>query len=390
VATSADAIHASVERRDAVRVAFHIDQLWFAAPGGIGTYVRELLRALPGAGADLVPFRVAGLGGAPTGAPIGGPVLAPVEVPGSIRRLYPSWDLLARPSLPASLRGCEVVHATNHAAIPPAGDRALVVTVHDLAFDHVPETFPSDWRWLYRLGVRAAARRATSILTPSEATAADLMARYGVDAERIRVTPLASSLPSAASDVEDVLARLGIPRPYIVCPATLEARKNQAVLIRAYRQVAPELPHALVLAGPDGWRSGDVDAELARPGPGTILRTGPLHGADLDAVIRGAGLLAYPSRYEGFGLPIVEAMQRGVPVVTSTTPACAETAGDAAELVDPDDAGGLADAMMRILTDEIHRAALIERGLGRARRFDWETTARATLDAYREAAERRA
>jgi glycosyltransferase involved in cell wall biosynthesis len=364
---------------ETVRVAFHTDQLWFAAPGGIGTYVRELLRTLPTLEdpPTLVGFQASGHAIPQMEIPI-------VEVPGSIRRTYPSWALVGRPPLPPELRDVDVVHATNPAAVPPVGaGQALVVTVHDLAFDVYPQTFPPTWRRLYRAGARAAARRAAMILTPSTATATDLQEHYHVAAERIRVTPLASSLPRGDLDVAAVLDRLGIPRPYLLCPATLEARKNQTRLVRAYRQVAPEVPHALVLAGPDGWRTDALEDQLRTEGPGTVLRTGLLRGDDLDAVIRGADAVAYPSLYEGFGLPIVEAMQRGVPVVTSTAPACVETAGGAAIVVDPEDVGGLADAVATVLTDAEVRDSLISRGRERAEGFSWEATARATLDAYR-------
>lgn len=368
-----------------MKAAFHIDQLWFWAPGGIGTYVQELLAALPAADPtlELAPFHSRWRRPA-RGSTVFGPSV--VEVPGSIRTLYPRWDLTGRPALPAALGACDVIHATNHAAVPPAArGQALVVTVHDLAFDVFPQTFPRDWRWLYRRGVRAAARRADVVIAPSRATAADLQDRYGVDPGRIRVTPLASSLPATTTDVDEILGRLGLSRPYIVCPATLEARKNQVRLVRAYRQVAPEIPHALVLAGPAGWRSGELDAELERGGAGSVRLTGFLQGTELDAVLRGADLVAYPSLYEGFGLPIVEAMSRGVPVVTSTTPACAETAGDAALLVDPEDVGGMADALARVLTDRELYATLVAKGRARTAGFSWERTARATLDAYRDA-----
>ena len=368
-----------------MKVGFHVDQMWFSAPGGIGTYVRELLAALPSADPtlELTPFHARWGRPARSSAALGPSV---VEVPGSIRTLYPRWALTGRPPLPAALGGCDVLHATNHAAVPPAARRqALVVTVHDLAFDAFPQTFPRDWRWLYRRGVHAAARRADVVLAPSRATADDLEDRYGVDPGRIRVTPLASSLPATTTDVDEVLGRLGLARPYVLCPATLEARKNQARLVRAYRQVAPEVPHSLVLAGPAGWRSGELDAELERGGGGSVRLTGFLQGAELDAVLRGADLVAYPSLYEGFGLPIVEAMCRGVPVVTSTTPACAETAGDAALLVDPEDVGGIADALARVLTDRELHVSLAAKGRARAAGFSWERTARATLDAYRDA-----
>jgi glycosyltransferase involved in cell wall biosynthesis len=360
-----------------VKVAFHTDQLWFSAPGGIATYVRELssaLRALEG-GPELVTFQV----GAGDGS-------ADEVITGSIRSLYPLWDLTGHPALPPPLYACDVVHATNHAAIPPAaGGTALVATVHDLAFDVFPEAFPPMWRWLYRAGVRAAARRADLILVPSLATADDLEDRHGVGPERIRVTPLAGALPTAALETDEVLGRLGIARPYVLCPATLEPRKNQVRLIRAYRQVVPDAPHALVLAGPDGWGADAITAEIARPGPGTVVRTGMLSPEDLDAVYRGADVVAYVSLYEGFGLPLVEAMQRGVPVVGSTTPAVAETAGDAALLVDPADVAAIAEGLARLLTDRSLHEDLAEKGRSRAAEYSWEATARATLDAYRDA-----
>ena len=367
-----------------MKVALHVDQLWFSAPGGIGTYVHELLGALPEAPADVVPFWMARRGSVPDRWE---PTATPVEVPGSIRSVYPRWAMTGRPALPTALTSCEVVHATNHAAIPPASSgQALVVTVHDLAFDRYPELFPMGWRWLYRAGVRAAKRRAQLVLTPSRATAEDLIAG-GADPGRVRVTPLAASLPETAGDVDAVLRRLRITRPYVVCPGTIEPRKNQVRLIRAFRQVAPEVAQSLVLAGPDGWGVEQVTAELARAGPGRIIRTGRLDDSDLDALYRGADLAAYVSLYEGFGLPIVEAMRRGVPVLTSTTPACAETAGDAAVMVEPDDVAGIADALGSLLADPARRDELTELGRTRAEAFSWEATARATLDAYREAVE---
>jgi glycosyltransferase involved in cell wall biosynthesis len=304
-----------------------------------------------------------------------------------VRRLYPSWDLTGRPPLPPALAGCDLVHATNHASVPPVRDgQALVVTVHDLAFDRFPELFPRDWRWVYRAGVRAAVKRADLLLVPTDATKRDLVERGG-DADRIRVTPLASSLPESDADVDEVLARLEVERPYVLCPATIEPRKNQVRLVRAYRQLAAELPHELVLAGPEGWLTAELEAELDRGGPGVVRRVGRLGPSDLDAVYRGADAVAYPSLYEGFGLVIVEAMARGVPLVTSTTPACAEVAGDAALLVEPLDVGGLAEALAKVLGDRALRADLIARGAERATGYSWAATARATLAAYREAVE---
>ncbi len=365
-----------------MRVAFHTDQLWFSAPGGIGSYVRELVPALASLhdAPELTTFQVGSAGD---------PRDADVIVPGSIRSLYPRWDLTGRPGLPHALATCDVVHATNHAAVPPkAAWQGLVVTVHDLAFDVFPGAFPTSWRWLYRVGVRAAARRADVVVTPSLSTAADVEQRHGVDPACIRVTPLAASLPTAITDPSETLAALGIDPPFILCPATLEPRKNQVRLIRAYRQVAPDVPHALVLSGPDGWGMHEIETELARGGSGRVIRTGLLSETQLDAVYRAADAIAYPSLYEGFGLPVVEAMARGVPVLASTTPAVAETAGDAAVLVEPQDVAAIAEGLARVLTDRALHDDLVAKGTVRVASFSWEATARATLDAYREARER--
>jgi len=366
-----------------VRVGFHIDQLWFSAPGGIGTYVWELLPALAAADPDveLVPFRSRWEHPPSRMWTLPSP---PVASKRSIKMLYPSWDLLGWPPLPPALSSCDVIHATNHAAVPPArSGRKLVVTVHDLAFERYPEAFPSTWLRLYRAGVRAAARRADAIITPSRATADDLAAHAKVDPSKVHVVPLAAGVPSTQEPAEGVLERLGIRAPFILCPSTIEPRKNQSRLIRAYRKVAVDLPHALVLAGPNGWKHDDVDAEIAAGGPGTVARTGRLDDHEIDALYRAADVVAYPSLYEGFGLPVIEAMARGVPVVASTTPAVAETAGDAAMLVDPLDVDALAVALERVLIDEPLAHDLRAMGLERAASFSWEATARGTLAVYR-------
>jgi glycosyltransferase involved in cell wall biosynthesis len=366
-----------------VKVAFHVDQLWFKAPGGIGTYVRELFPALAteDASLDVVPFRSTWRDHAPKMWTLARPEIV---VPWSIGTLYPLWDLLGRPPLPVSLRDAAIVHATNPAAVPPVRtDQRLVVTVHDLAFQRFPELFPPRWRWLYRTGLRAAEKRADAILVPSQSTADDLTASTSVQASRVYVTPLAPSLAVSDEDPDEVFERLGVARPYVLSVGTVEPRKNLVRLVRAYRQVAPEVPHALVLAGAPGWRAETLEAELARPGPGTIVRTGSVSGEDLDVLYRGADVFAYPSLYEGFGLPVVEAMAHGVPTLASNASSFPEVAGDAALLVDPTDVSEIAEGLARLLTEAGLADDLRQRGLQRAATFTWAATARATLDVYR-------
>jgi glycosyltransferase involved in cell wall biosynthesis len=366
-------------------VAFHVDQLWLRSPGGIGTYVRELVPALERMNdpETLLLFRSRWTEGGP-----------PAEwwehrrvvvLPGTMRSLYPRWDLFGRPLLPAPLSACEVVHATNHVAIPPAGPaQKLVVTVHDLAFERFPELFPRRWRWLYRAGLKATARRADAVLTPSQATADDLLSHTNLDPAKVHVTPLAASLPTTADDPMPILRRLGIEPPYLLFVGTLEPRKNLVRLVRAYRRaVASGLPHALVLAGATGWHAEALEAELAIVGPGTILRTGLIGDAGLDAVYRGAAAFVYPSLFEGFGLPVLEAMARGVPTITSNASSIPEVAGQAAVLVDPTSEEDLAGAIESVLGDAELAESLRHAGPGQAANFSWDETARGTIAVYR-------
>jgi glycosyltransferase involved in cell wall biosynthesis len=368
-----------------VRVAFHIDQLWFSPPGGIGTYVWELGSALMRLDppVDLRPFHSRWPEPAPRMWTLRQP---PVEVPAPIRTLYPRWDLTGRPALPSTLADAAVVHATNPAAVPPVGfDQRLVVTIHDLAYERFPHTFPREWRWLYRTGVRRAVRRAAAILTPSRATAEDLLDRTGIDAGRVHVTPLAPSLAAGGPAPELTVERLRLPRPYVLNVGTIEPRKNLLLLVRAFRRLAAEgLPHTLVLAGPPGWKAQGLRRELSVDAPGTIVRTNLLSEAELDAVYRCADAFVYPSLYEGFGLPVLEAMSRGIPCVVSTASSLPEVAGDAALGIDPTDQDSLADALARILTDRALADDLSRRGRDRAASFSWDRTARDTLDVYRE------
>ena len=370
-----------------MKVAFHIDQLWFQAPGGIGTYVRELAPALMAEDPtlELLPFRSRFPGEGPNASWLRQlPKVTVVNKP--IKALYPRWALTGGPALPAPLDEAAVVHATNPAAIAPKrrGQR-LVVTVHDLAFLRHPELFPLSWRTLYRAGLRAAARRADAILSPSRFTAMELREHTNVDAARVHVTPLAASLPQdEGTDPGPRLERLGVPTPYVLSVGTLEPRKNQARLVRAYRRLASDgRPHALVLNGPDGWLDEELRRELAAEGPGRVVRTRDLDAADLDALYRGADVFAYPTLYEGFGLPVLDALARGVPTVAAATSSIPEVAGDAALLVDPLDEQAIADAIALALDDRALAQELRGKGPERAAAFSWQETARATLRVYR-------
>jgi glycosyltransferase involved in cell wall biosynthesis len=381
-----------VRRGLQVKVAFHVDQLWFSAPGGIGTYVSELLKALPASDGtvELTPFYSKWRRRSLSEAPFTTDGRYPgVELPWSIRALYPAWDWLGRPRLPSSLADHDIVHATNHAAVPAVrrGQR-LVVTVHDLAFERYPDLFPRRWLSLYRRGLRAAIERADAIIVPSESVRDDLIGRADLDLERIRVTPLGASRRDRSAEMiqtdREGLAEFGITPPYVLAVGTIEPRKNLVRLVDAYRRLATQgLPQSLVLIGDDGWGAEELRAELEKGGPGRVVRAGGFSTSMLTTAYADADVVAYVSLYEGFGLPVLEAMSAGAPVVTSNTSSLPEVAGDAALLVDPEDVGEISDALARVLTDPALAEDLRRRGRERAAVFSWAATASATLDVYR-------
>lgn len=367
-------------------LAFLVDQVFAPAPGGMGRYVRELVPALARAEPSLeITLFHARFDPPPEPEPWMGAF--PVQqLPGSIRRLYPEWALARRPPLPEPLASTDLLHSPVHAAVPPKrpGQR-LVVTVHDLAFLVHPELFPRSWRLMYRAGLARAIRSADAVLAPSRATAEDLARRTRIERRRVHVVPLAASLPSRRASLDEVQARLKVRPPYVLFVGTLEPRKNLARLVRAYRRVAARgAPHSLVLVGPVGWRHQSLLREIsAVDAPGEITLTGAVGGSDLDALYRGAAAFAYPSIYEGFGLPVLEAMARGVPCIVSTSSSLPEVAGEAAVPVDPRSTAALAEAMERVLGDRDLAERLRQSGLARASWFSWEETARLTLEAYK-------
>ncbi len=371
-------------------VAFLVDQLFYRAPGGIGTYIGELVPAIAAVdpSIELRLFHARFRRG-PGPAKLGNRWLSSFwmeELRQHYRRLYPTWNTVGWPGLPPSLSGLDVLHAPSPGAVPPPGrGQRLVVTVHDLAFRIHPSMFPPAWRTLYRAGLRRTVARADAIVAISRSTANDLSRLTDVDPERVHVVPLAASLPTSGDDPEPVLRRLRIPVPFVLFVGTLEPRKNVVRLVRAYRRgvASSGLPHALVLAGPLGWQAKRLQAELALDAPGTIVPTGPLKSADVDALYRAADAFCYPSLYEGFGLPVLEAMARGVPTITSTASSLPEVAGDAALLVDPRSTEEIAAALRRVLEDAELASSLSKAGRSRATGFTWERTARATVEIYR-------
>ena len=262
-----------------------------------------------------------------------------------------------------------------------------MVTVHDLTLLTHPEWHEVSKVRYFGWAMRRAVANATRVLCVSATTAADLAERLGVPADRVDVTPLGTDLrPASAEQVAELRGRLGLDGPYLLGLGTVEPRKDLPTLVRAFAALAGDLPHRLVLAGLAGWGAGALEAAVAASGVADrILVPGYVPEADKAALLTGADVFAYPSRYEGFGLPVLEAMACATPVVTTTGGSLPEIAGDAATLIDPGDETALAAALAKLAGDPAARQAAAARGRTRAATFTWDRCAAETAAAYHRA-----
>ena len=341
---------------------------------GTGRYPRELLAALSRRGdvtvAQLAASRRRGTG-------------VPSRIAQGLWReggWYPR--ALARRARQA---GADVVHVPA-AFAPRVPDRPVVLTIHDVLPFRYPELFPRVVVAYSRLTWRSAARRAARVITGSEHTRGELVELLGVPAERVVVTPYGVDARFRPQEPDrDLLAkRFGIDRPYVLCVGTLEPRKNLVTALRAFAGIAGETDALLVVAGGAGWGNEVFERELPNA-PERVRLTGYVSDEELVSLYSGAGCFLFPSLYEGFGLPVLEAMACGAPVVTGDTSSLPEAAGDAALMVPPSDVDAVADAVLRVLTDDALAADLRRRGLERAAARTWDACAAATVDVYRAA-----
>ncbi len=312
----------------------------------------------------------------------------PVNRPLPAHVLQELWARWPWPTAEACVGRVDVVHGTNF-VVPPARRAAMVVSVHDLT----PLRFPEWCRpasLVYPKLVHKAVERGAWVHTDSAFVAREVIDLLGVPGERVRVVPLGVPVgPAVVPSLRPSRLPEWVSR-YVLALGTVEPRKDLPTLVKAFELVADHQPDlALVIAGPDGW-GGDQLATAVATGaaPDRVVRLGWVSPADRDWLLRQATVFAYPSRYEGFGLPPLEAMTYGVPVVASRAGALQEVLGDAAYLVEPSDGEALAIALEHVLTDRAARDDLVRRGRERAGLYSWEACAEGLARLYREAVSR--
>lgn len=309
-----------------------------------------------------------------------------------LRQTLPHTPLVRIPvtlSVELRRRPVDILHVQYTS--PPFTPCPVVNTIHDLSFEHLPETFKGrSWRQM-RLTIRRSAQAASQIITDSNFSRDDILKTYQLDPERVTATPLAASANFKPvedfNEIERVRQRYGIAGDYILTVGSIQPRKNLPRLIRAFatlcRESAIRPVPTLVIVGKRGWLYEETleAAENSRVKE-QILFTDYVPESDLPALYTGATCFVYPSIFEGFGIPPLEAMRCGTPTITGDRTCFPEIIGDGGLMVDPFDERAILDAILKIFSDSNLRAELRERGIKRASFFDWKETARQTLKVY--------
>lgn len=360
--------------------------------GGIGRYTRELVPALLALDSSneyqLFSARQPAVLPVPDPVPTA-PNVTYKPAPLDERWLYRLWYRLRLP-LPVQLvtGQLDLFHSPDFVLPPVSGGIPTLLTVHDLSFVHSPHTFPERLVAYLNRVVPWSVKRATHILADSLATKRDLIDVWQVPADKITV--LYCGVNAMFQPVTDDGALTAVRQkynlgktPYVLCVGTIQPRKNYQMLIRAFRPVAAALPHNLIFAGGKGWLYEEMMAEVEKQGlNGRAHFIGFVDDADLPALYSASELVAMPSLYEGFGLPLLEAMACGVPVLSSNASSLPEVVGETAVTFSPHDQQAWSQTLLDILANPAARQQMVAAGFQQARQFTWQKSARQLLKIY--------
>ncbi len=378
-----------------LRIAINVDMLFMPVPGGQGRVIANLIKEL----AHIDQTNQYTLFS----------VHHPTHVPDIFRHLpnnfqlqhvpsikpqlsFLAWHTLRWPTMENTALGQQdVIHATTPSIVPACKNARMVMTVYDLVCWRFPQGLNLWGRYFQRTGMKAAVREAAYITAISDATRQDFLKQFAgqVEPDRIRTIPIAATSNLKLVQDQDLIKRVcdryKINRPFIVNIGTLEPRKNVGRLLKAYAALPPPLraTYQLIIVGPYGWKVPELQQLVATLQlENDVIWTGYIADNELSVLLSAATIFVYPSLYEGFGIPILEAMQCDVPIITSNISSLPEVAGNAALLVDPTNVEELAAAMKHLLLDENARAQLVERGRVQRTRFSYRRMAEEVLALY--------
>jgi glycosyltransferase involved in cell wall biosynthesis len=378
-------VHPKVRRKAGIALKVLLDARMIGKTG-VGTYIRNLLEAYAGRPGELAVYAV--INRSDSRYVRSGSNVSPIVIPRSV----PVYSPLEQVVLPYYCRKVrpDLVHFANFNC-PFFCPSTYVVTIHDLIYYLYPEACPNRLGHLYAKAVlKSSAKKARLVITDSNASKKDIVANLGVPGEKVRVIHIGiSERYRPVPDPRGVLEKYNLPSRYILYVGNHEPRKNLSGLIKAYAASGSSARLPLVIAGKKDPRRSQTYELISKLSLGDrVVLSGYIPTEDLPALYTAARLFVFPSFYEGFGLPPLEAMACGTPVVCSSAASLPEIVGDAAITVDPEDTKSLAAAMDRVLADDGLAEELVRRGLKQAKKTDPADTAKKTIDVYRQALER--
>jgi glycosyltransferase involved in cell wall biosynthesis len=357
-----------------MRVAYSLEQCWHRVPGGTATAAIEVARVLPGLRRDIELVGFAGRHGAEPQSAYQPPINVQ-QLALSGPALYEASMRFGWPKVESATGQVDLLHCTS--IIPFATNAKMVATIHDLAFLKYPQFFSRRGNSVFRRSLKILLKRADMLLCSSQSTLEDC-SEFGFSRDRLRHVPLGVNAPIVMTTRDQIKTRYNLPDSYLLFVGTLEPRKNLTRLIAALESLGDSVPE-LVVVGATGWGDVSESSKVSSQVKSRVRFAGFVQPVDLGAIYASAEVLCYPSLMEGFGLPILEAMSYGTPVVTSKGSSTQEVAGNAAVLVDPIDVASIAAGVLQALS---HKSELQRLGIDRANEMTWQATAAKTADVY--------
>ena len=358
-------------------MAYSLEQCWHRVPGGTATAAIEVARVLPSLRRDI---ELVGFAGRHNAAPQDAyqPPITVQQLCLSGPLLYETSMRFGQPKVESATGKVDLLHCTS--IIPFATNAKIVATIHDLAFLKYPQFFSRRGNSVFRRSLKILLKRADVLLCSSQSTLEDC-SEFGFSRDRLRHVPLGVNAPMVMTTRDQIKTRYQLPERYLLFVGTLEPRKNLSRLIAALKTLGDSVPD-LVVVGATGWGENAQTSEISSRDKTRVHFVGFVQPGDLGAIYASAEALCYPSLMEGFGLPILEAMSYGTPVVTSKGSSTQEVAGNAAVIVDPLDIASIASGVQQALNQ---KSELSHLGLKRASEMTWQATAVKTAEVYEQA-----